>query len=139
MISWPYTKLMNSNNMVDQSAAIILASAEAAARLKVPPDRWIFPHAGTDSHDTYALSERLDYHQSPAIRIAGRRVLELAGLAVGDIRFVDIYSCFPSAVQIAATELGLPIGNSTRPLTVTGGMTFAGGRGTTMSPTPSPP
>lgn len=127
MISWPYTKLMNSNNMVDQSAAIILASAEAAARLKVPPDRWIFPHAGTDSHDTYALSERLDYHQSPAIRIAGRRVLELAGLAVGDIRFVEIYSCFPSAVQIAATELGLPIGNSTRPLTVTGGMTFAGG------------
>ncbi|EUA68949.1 acetyl-CoA acetyltransferase domain protein [Mycobacterium xenopi 4042] len=71
MISWPYTKLMNSNNMVDQSAAIILASAEAAARLKVPPDRWIFPHAGTDSHDTYALSERLDYHQS---RRSGSRV-----------------------------------------------------------------
>jgi acetyl-CoA C-acetyltransferase len=37
---------------------------------------------------------------------------------------VDLYSCFPSAVQIAAAELGLSI---ERPLTVTGGMSFAGG------------
>ena len=29
MVSWPYTKLMNSNNMVDQSAALILTSVEA--------------------------------------------------------------------------------------------------------------
>jgi acetyl-CoA C-acetyltransferase len=37
---------------------------------------------------------------------------------------VDLYSCFPSAVQIAATELGIP---ESRPLTVTGGLTFGGG------------
>ena len=30
MISWPYTKLMNSNNMVDQSAALILTSVATA-------------------------------------------------------------------------------------------------------------
>ena len=34
MISWPYTKLMNSNNMVDQSAALLLTSVETATRLK---------------------------------------------------------------------------------------------------------
>lgn len=127
MISWPYTKLMNSNNMVDAGAVIVLASAEAAERLQISPDRWVFPYAGTDSHDTYALGERLDYHRSPAIRIAGRRALELAGDGADDIEFVDIYSCFPSAVQVAASELNLPVGDTTRPLTVTGGMTFAGG------------
>jgi len=40
---------------------------------------------------------------------------------------IDVYSCFPSAVQVAANELGLPIGDPARPLTVTGGLTFAGG------------
>lgn len=127
MISWPYTKLMNSNNMVDQAAVVIFASAQAATRLGIASDRWVFPYAGTDSHDTYALGERADYHRSPAIRIAGRRALELAGCATGDIEFVDIYSCFPSAVQVAATELGLPLADPHRPVTVTGGLTFAGG------------
>ena len=127
MISWPYTKLMNSNNMVDQAAVIVLASAEACTRLGVRRDKWVFPCAGTDSHDTYALSERADYTASPAIRIAGRRALELAGCGTGDLEFLDIYSCFPSAVQVAATELGLPLGDPQRPLTVTGGLTFAGG------------
>lgn len=127
MISWPYTKLMNSNNMVDQAAALILTSVENAEYLQIPSDHWVFPYAGTDAHDTYAFSERAELHRSSAIRIAGRRVLELAGLGVDDIELVDIYSCFPSAVQVAATELGLPIGDIERPLTVTGGLTFAGG------------
>ena len=127
MISWPYTKLMNSNNMVDQGAALIVASAERATHLQIPSERWVFPYAGTDSHDTYAITERAEFHRSPAIRIAGRRALELAGAGVGDIAMIDVYSCFPSAVQVAAAELGLPIGDPSRPLTVTGGLTFAGG------------
>jgi acetyl-CoA C-acetyltransferase len=87
----------------------------------------VYPHAGTDSHDTYALGERFELHRSPAIRIAGRRALELAGCGIGDVDFVDVYSCFPSAVQVGATELGLPLADPRRPLTVTGGLTFAGG------------
>ncbi|MDO3635972.1 acetyl-CoA acetyltransferase [Mycolicibacterium arseniciresistens] len=127
MISWPYTKLMNSNNMVDQGAALILTSVEQARRLQVPEERWVFPYAGTDSHDTYAISERAEFHRSPAIRIAGRRVLELADTDLDRIDLVDVYSCFPSAVQVAAAELGLPVADPARPLTVTGGLTFAGG------------
>lgn len=127
MISWPYTKLMNSNNMVDQGAVLILASAEKAKELQIPSERWIFPHSGADSHDTYAIGERVEFHGSPAIRIAGQRALELAGASVEDMDLIDVYSCFPSAVQVAATELGLPVGDPARPLTVTGGLTFAGG------------
>jgi acetyl-CoA C-acetyltransferase len=127
MISWPYTKLMNSNNMVDQGAALILTSAEAATRLGIPTDRWVYPYAGTDAHDTYSISERAELHGSPAIRIGGARALELAGLGIDDVDYVDLYSCFPSAVQVAAAELGLPVDDPARPLTVTGGLTFAGG------------
>src|SRR6201996_432228 len=127
MVSWPYTKLMNSNNMVDQAAALILTSVESATRLGIPTDRWVYPYAGTDAHDTYAISERDELHRSPAIRVAGSRALELAGLGIDEMDHVDLYSCFPSAVQVAAAELGLPVDDPARPLTVTGGLTFAGG------------
>jgi len=127
MISWPYPKLMNSNNMVDQAAAVLLCSVEKATYLQIPSDSWIFPYAGTDSHDTYSFAERHELHRSPAIRIGGARALELAGLGLDDLDYVDLYSCFPSAVQVAARELGLPVSDPARPLTVTGGLTFAGG------------
>lgn len=124
MISWPYPKLMNSNNMVDQAAALVVCSVEKARYLQIPPEGWVFPHAGTDSHDTYLIGERDELHRSPAIRIGGRRALEMAGLGADEVDYVDVYSCFPSAVGVAVRELGLPAG---RALTVTGGLTFAGG------------
>ncbi|MDQ2636717.1 MAG: acetyl-CoA acetyltransferase, partial [Actinomycetota bacterium] len=127
MVSWPYTKLMNSNNMVDQGAALLLGSADKATQLQIPTDRWVFPYAGTDAHDTYDIGERAEFCTSPAIRIGGRRALELADIGIDDIDAVDVYSCFPSAVQVAANELGLPLGDPDRALTVTGGLTFAGG------------
>jgi acetyl-CoA C-acetyltransferase len=127
MVSWPYTKLMNSNNMVDQGAALVLMSVDKATYLQIPRDRWVFPYAGTDAHDTYHISDRAEFHTSPAIRIAGNRALELAAAGIDDMALIDVYSCFPSAVQVAANELGLPSGDPSRPLTVTGGLTFAGG------------
>ncbi|WP_099023943.1 acetyl-CoA acetyltransferase [Mycolicibacterium palauense] len=127
MVAWPYTKLMNSNNMVDQAAVVILASAEMARRLRIPSDRWVFPYAGSDAHDTCAVGERAQLHRSPAIRVAGARVQELSGLHADEIDLIDIYSCFPSAVQVAADELGLSLDDPGRPVTVTGGLTFAGG------------
>ncbi len=126
-ISWPYTKLMNSNNMVEQGAAVILCSVEAAGRLGIPRDKWVFPQAAVDAHDTYDIAERGRFDASPAIRVAGARVLEHSGLRIEEVDLVDIYSCFPSAVQIAADELGVAVDDPDRALTVTGGLTFAGG------------
>jgi len=123
-VSFPYPKLMNSNNNVDQGAALILCSTSKARALGIPEDRWVYPWAGTDAHDHYYVSNRDNLYTSPAIRIAGRRVLELAGLTPADLDLVDVYSCFPVAVQVAAAEIGLDI---SRPLTITGGLTFAGG------------
>jgi len=124
MIGFPYTKRMNSNNAVEQGAALILCSAERAEALGVPRDRWVFPHSGTDAHDHYFVSERQDLGSSPAMRLAGRAALDLAGVGVDDLAHIDLYSCFPSAVEIAATELGISLD---RALTVTGGLSFAGG------------
>jgi len=123
-VSFPYPKLMNSNSNVDQGAALILCSATRARALGIPEDRWVYPWAGTDAHDAYAFSQRDTFHGSPAIRMAGGRVLELCGLSAADVDLVDVYSCFPVAVQVGAREVGLDLD---RPLTVTGGLTFAGG------------
>jgi len=124
MIGYPYTKLMNSNNSVNQAAALLVCSVEAARGAGVPADRMVFPVAGAEADDVPAVSNRPDLASSPAIRAAGRTALELAGVGVDDIAHVDLYSCFPSAVQVAAAELGFSL---ERQLTVTGGLTFAGG------------
>jgi acetyl-CoA C-acetyltransferase len=124
MIGFPYPKLMNSNNRVDQGAALILCSAEAARRAGIGEERWVFLHAGTDAHDHPTVSDRADLHSSPAIRIAGSRALELAETSIEELAHIDLYSCFPSAVQVAAHELGI---DDRRELTVTGGLTFGGG------------
>lgn len=126
-IAAPYTKLMNSNNMVEQGAALLLCSVETATRLGIAQENWVFPQSGTEAHDTYDIAARSALDRSPAIRLAGARALELAGIGLDDLTHVDVYSCFPSAVQVAARELGLALADPARPLTVTGGLTFAGG------------
>ncbi|MGY9074938.1 MAG: acetyl-CoA acetyltransferase [Acidimicrobiales bacterium] len=124
MVGFPYTKSMNSNWDLDQAAGLILCSAETATALGISTDRWVFPQSGTDGRDTNFVSNRHSLHESPAIRIAGAKAFELAETTAQDVDHVDLYSCFPSAVQIGATELGLGLD---RQLTQTGGLTFAGG------------
>ena len=124
MIGFPYTKLMNSNNDVDMSAALILCSAERATALGVPRDRWVFPQAGTDCHEHNFVSNRWTFTDTPAIRLGGEYLHELTGRKTSDYDFIDLYSCFPSAVQLGAQSLGLSLNQQ---LTVTGGLSFAGG------------
>ncbi|MGI9592588.1 MAG: acetyl-CoA acetyltransferase [Myxococcota bacterium] len=124
MISYPYTRLMNANARVDMAAGLLLCSLETAREAGVPEDRMVFPVAATEANDSPFLSTRAELHRSPAVRIAGARLLELAGRKIEEIDHLDLYSCFPSSVQVAAAELGVP---QDRPLTVTGGLTFGGG------------
>jgi len=124
MIGFPYPKLLNSNNDVDMGAALIMCSAEKATALGVPRDRWVFPHSGADCHEHQYISHRWSFSETPAIALGGRRALELAGIGIDDVDIVDLYSCFPSAVQLGAQSLGLSLD---RQLTRTGGLTFAGG------------
>jgi acetyl-CoA C-acetyltransferase len=124
MISFPYTRLLNANARVDMGAGLVVCSLDTARSAGVPEGKLVYLHAAAEANDANFLSNRLELHRSPAIRIAGARALALAGRSAGEIDFFDLYSCFPSAVQIAAAELGIPDG---RHLTVTGGLTFGGG------------
>ncbi len=123
-ISFPYTKFMNANLSVDMAAALIVCSYEKARALGVAEDRMVYPHSGAEGYDHFSASVRDNFHTSPGIRITGERAMHFAGIGTEDLDFVDLYSCFPSAVQVAAAELGL---SEERPLTVTGGLTFGGG------------
>jgi acetyl-CoA C-acetyltransferase len=129
MVSFPYPKLCTANMQVDQGAGYIVCSAGAARAAGVPEDRWVFPLAGADAHDHWFISQRAELHRSPAIRLAGAAALELAGIGIDDVASVDLYSCFPVVVQVAAAELGLALDDPGRPLTLTGGLTFGGGPG----------
>jgi acetyl-CoA C-acetyltransferase len=129
MVSFPYPKLCTANLQVDQGAAYIVCSVEAARAAGVPEERWVFPLAGADAHDHWFISHRPELHRSPAIRLAAATALELAGVGPDDLGPVDLYSCFPCVVQMAAHEIGLPVDDPDRPLTLTGGLTFGGGPG----------
>ncbi|MBV9951601.1 MAG: acetyl-CoA acetyltransferase [Acidimicrobiia bacterium] len=124
MIASPYTKRCCSNLRVNQSAALVITTAEVARGLGVRPDRWVFAHAGAVCNHAVPVVQRPDLARSAVAASAGPRALELAGVDVDELGPLDLYSCFPVAVQIAAHELGL---GDRRPLTLTGGMNFAGG------------
>jgi acetyl-CoA C-acetyltransferase len=128
MVSYPYPKYLNAIMQVDQSAAIIITSVGRARELGVPAQKWVFLHGCADAADLWYPLERQNYHSSPAMRLTGKRALEVAGIELADIAFIDLYSCFPSAVQIGAEELGLAI-DDRRGLTVTGGLPYFGGPG----------
>lgn len=124
MIGFPYTKYMNSNNDVDMGAALIMCSVEKAEALGVPRDRWVFPHSGADCHEHNYISNRWSFAETPAVELGGRRALQLAGVGIDDIEIIDLYSCFPSAVQLGAQSLDIGLD---RQVTRTGGLAFAGG------------
>ncbi len=129
LISEPYTKLLTANIQVNMASGLILTSAAAAQQAGVPRDRWVFIHAGAQAQDEWHVSERRSLAASRAIHTAGRAAAHHAGIAIDEIAHIDLYSCFPAAVQIAAHELGLAIDDPARPLSVTGGLAFAGGPG----------
>ena len=124
MQAFPYTRAHCSSWNVDQAAALLFCSAECAAARGIDRSRWIFPVASAESNHMVALSQRADLIRSPGAELTARAVLEIGGVAVEDIDLVELYSCFPVAVDAFADPLGLP---TDRDLTITGSMAFAGG------------
>lgn len=127
-IGYPYTKYMNAIMQVDQAAAVVMMSVEKARELGVPEDKWVYLHGCGDANDIWYLTERENFHTSPAIRTMGQKAFGMSGWSIDEIDYIDLYSCFPSAVQIGRDELGIPE-NDPRDLTVTGGLPYFGGAG----------
>ncbi|MCB1509531.1 MAG: acetyl-CoA acetyltransferase [Hyphomicrobiaceae bacterium] len=127
-IGFPYTKLMNANAFIDQAAALVLTSVGKARELGIPESKWVYLHGCADAYDHWYLSDRKNFYTSPAMRTVGRETFEMAGMTIADMDHFDLYSCFPSAVEIACEEQSLAT-DDPRGLTVTGGLPYFGGPG----------
>ncbi|HEY9218985.1 MAG TPA: acetyl-CoA acetyltransferase [Phenylobacterium sp.] len=128
MVGYPYPKYLNAIMEVDQSAAVLIASESKARELGVPEEKWVYLHGCGDAADLWNPIDRQNFHSSPAMRGTGRRAFEMAGIGLDAVKYIDLYSCFPVAVEVGAEELGLAL-DDPRGLTVTGGLPYAGGPG----------
>jgi acetyl-CoA C-acetyltransferase len=123
-LAFPYNKWHSTQWTVDQAAALLVCSVEAAERFGIAADRWVFPVVGLESSHALSLLRRVEPHRWPAMEALGARAAEWIGRPLADIEVIELYSCFPAAVRVQQRALGL--GPETTP-TVTGGMAFAGG------------
>ncbi|MGB3723919.1 MAG: hypothetical protein WA979_14030 [Pacificimonas sp.] len=127
-ISWPYPKYMVSNSLVDQAAAVLLMSTAKADELGIAEDKRVYLHGQSEIADKRLPAERADLAVSPTVGIAARKALTQAGVMLGELGPIDIYSCFPVAVELGAQEIGLTVDDPAR-LTLTGGLPYFGGPG----------
>jgi acetyl-CoA C-acetyltransferase len=70
------------------------------------------------------LAQRAEPARCPGFAISTQRALSRSGLSLEEVAYLDLYSCFPAAVRMQLKELGI---TENRPVTITGGMAFAGG------------
>jgi acetyl-CoA C-acetyltransferase len=131
MICDPYPRLLVARDTVNQGAAAVLMSVEAARRLGVPEDKWVYLHGHADLIEQ-AMLDRVDLGAGPASVMAAHEALRVAGVGVGDIATFDLYSCFPLPVFVICEALGLD-GDDPRGLTLTGGLPYFGGPGNSYS------
>jgi acetyl-CoA C-acetyltransferase len=127
-VGFPYTKYLNAVIEVDMAAAVVMTSVAKARELGIPESKWVFLHGCGDATDIWNVSERVNYYSSPAIRMIGKKAFGMAGKTSKDMDFIDLYSCFPSAVEIGCKELGIATDDK-RGLTITGGLPYFGGAG----------
>ncbi len=126
-----YTKRMIAQDSVNQAAAVLVCSIGKAQELGIDESRWIYLHGLAEGKELQ-LSHRSDpAHSAMADKVLDR-ALQQAAVQIDDIALIDIYSCFPCAVNAIANSLHLPRDGS-RPLTLTGGLPYFGGPGNNYS------
>jgi acetyl-CoA C-acetyltransferase len=126
LIGYPYTKYMVSVIDVDMAAAVIVASEAAADRLGVGRDRRVYLRGWCYADDPVYLAEHRDLSASPAMAAASAEALRVAGAGIDDVAHIDLYSCYPSSVNLARDALRITAEDG-RDLTVTGGLPYFGG------------
>ncbi len=131
MICEPYPRLMVSRDQVNQGAAALLMSIDAARRLGVPEEKWIYLHGHADIEEQ-ALLQRPDLGHAPSHLLAVRDALSMAGIGIDDVATFDLYSCFPVPVFNICDGMGIAP-DDPRGLTLTGGLPFFGGAGNNYS------
>ena len=123
-IAFPYTKLMVANSSVNQGAGFIVASLAAARAAGIAEDRLIFVGNGAAAHEPDDILARDRYDRSAGMQLSLEQALCANALAIDQIDFAELYSCFPCVPKMARRVIGWP---ADRPASVFGGLTFGGG------------
>ncbi len=131
-VCFPYPKLMNAIMEVDQAAAVVLMSQDYADQLNIPRRNQVRFLGGGSCQDPWTPAERPDLARSEGIKAAAAVAYEHSGLSLADIDLIDLYSCFPSAVQLGMAAIGIGA-DDPRGVTVAGGLAYAGGPGNSYS------
>lgn len=130
MICHPYPVRMNAQIGVDQAAAIIVTSVEAARAAGIDESKWVYVRSAAGAAEPVDILSRSDFHSSAALRATLSTALDRARVQASEIDVLDLYSCFPIVVKLAAEVLDRPLDAR---LTSTGGLSAFGGPGNNYS------
>lgn len=131
MICDPYPRLLVARDQVNQGAAVLVMSVEAARRLGVPEENWVYLRGHADLVDQ-PLLDREDLSHNSASVLAVEEALAGAGIGIDAVDTFDLYSCFPVPVFSICDGTGLAA-DDPRGLTLTGGLPYFGGPGNSYS------
>lgn len=124
MVCEPYPLAVNAMPHVDQAAALVVTSLQAAREHGVPDDQLIYVWGGAGADDTLDPLARRDFGASAAMAAALDQCLGQAGAGTDDLDLIDVYTCFPVVPKLAGRHLGLP---REAVLSVAGGHSCFGG------------
>jgi len=131
VLAQPYARMTVARDQVNQSAAIILASAQTARALGVPQEKWVHIHAVSAASEL-PMMQRPDLSACPASIASAEAALARAGKNMAQMSYLDFYSCFAIPVFNQIDHFGLSV-DDPRGLTLTGGLPFFGGAGNNYS------
>lgn len=117
-------RLLDCSPVTDGAAAVILASAEVAGKLKGHPAVKIT--ASAQASDTFALHNRQDLTHLGAVQRAGELAFVQAGRTMEDIDVVELHDCFTIAELCAMEALGIAEPGKAAALVETGETTLGG-------------
>ena len=120
----PYNKFHCTSWNVNQASAMLLCSEEIADELNIPQFKRIYPLASSETNHMIAAIQRPNPIKPIGLKLAAEYILNICHKNNIKPNTYELYSCFPVAVQMFAEALHL---QDNEKLTVTGGMSFAGG------------
>eukprot|EP00756_Hemistasia_phaeocysticola_P021346 Hpha_TRINITY_DN15770_c5_g10::TRINITY_DN15770_c5_g10_i1::g.41316::m.41316/K00626/E2.3.1.9, atoB; acetyl-CoA C-acetyltransferase len=134
LVAYPYTKFMCAVMDVDQAACCLVMSEEEALRVGVPRERLVYIHGTAECNESPSIySARADLTGAQALAVIRRRLEQQSRFRLSDCSVLDIYSCFPCAVEVALRAFSIPLDTPGEKLTLTGGLPYHGGAGNDYS------
>ena len=123
-MAYPYNKYHCTSWNVNQASAILICEEELADQLNISKQKRIYPMASSETNHMIALIQRPSLISSAGLKLASEKINEVVDENSINLDFIDLYSCFPVAVQQFENVLNL---NTKISKTITGAMPFAGG------------